>query len=145
MRNVAFKPTVINHRQVRQTYRLIVWAYFAVETTDVTAWPSEIDSKQQSAGFSDKFLTCVRPITQLWQMATSHTILTSVLTWKSKWDKVCMCIWQRKGHTLVEVWLCGYSYEFRGLLHGIKELVVVVLVAGLTFSSSCRSFKVKRN
>lgn len=46
-----------------------------------------------------------------------------------------------KGHTLVEVWLCRYSYELRGLLHGIKELVVVILVAGLTFSSSCGTFK----
>lgn len=61
-----------------------------------------------------------------------------------------VCQWREsahdvKGHPLVEVRLCGYSYELRGLLHGIKELVVIVLIARLTFSRSCRTFKWRQN
>lgn len=56
-----------------------------------------------------------------------------------------MCAGKGKGHRLVEVWVCGHCYELWGLLHGIKELVVVVLVAGLPFSSSCRTFESKQN
>lgn len=61
-----------------------------------------------------------------------------------------VCQWHEsaydiKGHPLVEVRLCWYSYELRGLLHGIKELVVIVLITGLTFSRSCRTFKWRQN
>lgn len=70
-------------------------------------------------------------------MVPSHTTLISVLVWKNNWDKVCRWnegAYKAIGHPLVEVRLCGYSNELRGLLHGIKELVVIILIAGLAFS-----------
>lgn len=166
MINVAFKLTVINHRWVKQTYRLIVWAHFTVETADVTARPSEIDLKQQSESFSDKSVTFVRAwsfdwvdryglngrmFTQSMTNGPKSLIINSCLHVKKQLGQsLRVCLWNEracdaKEHPLVELRVCGYSYELRGLLHCIKELVVVVLVAGLTFSSSCRTFKWKQN
>lgn len=53
--------------------------------------------------------------------------------------------WGLNMHWLVEVGVCRYSDKLRGLFHGIKELVVVILITGLTFSWPCSTFDEKKS
>lgn len=76
----------------------------------------------------------------------SHSINSCRRTKKQFGQSWQVCRWNKGackaiGHPLVEVRLCRYSNELRGLLHGIKELVVIVLIAGLAFSRRCRTLK----
>lgn len=80
---MRLKLAVIHHRQVRKTYRLIVWAHLTVEAADVTAWPSGIDLKQQGEGFFWQACDMCE-----WLGGQVCTRLESVDTINDKWLRV---------------------------------------------------------
>lgn len=51
------------------------------------------------------------------------------------------CIRGMKVHWLVKVGVCRNSDKLGGLFHGVKELIVIVLVTGLSFSWTCNALK----